>query len=116
MLGRDSRQLGVVLGTVVLLGALFAVFLGAAAGPVWALAFAAALGGVVARWGWKLGRPSRAARPAEAEAADGAPAGDGISRLPVLADPGCPPEGAPAEVETPGGGPPRGVLVGPARP
>src|SRR3954470_8123218 len=99
MLGRDKSELGGVILTVVLLGALFAVFLGFAAGPVWALAFAAALGAVAVVWAWRVvSRSEQAGPPGAAAPRVGVPA-DGIARLLVVADPGCRSEAVADEVE-----------------
>jgi hypothetical protein len=111
MLGRDSEELGGVVLTVVLLGALFAVFLGFAAGPVWALAFAAALGAVVVVWGWRLVRRSEQARPSDADVPHLAAPADGISRLLVVADPGCRSEALADQVELVAAGRPAEVFV-----
>jgi hypothetical protein len=104
-----------VILTLSVVGVLVAVFLGAAVGPVTALAFAAGMGAAIAVWAWKARRRADPERRPERAPCAIAP-DDGISRLLVVADPGCRAEALADEVQRVAAGRPAEVyVVGPAR-
>src|SRR4051812_3699250 len=101
---RPTAELASVFLTLVVLGALATVFLALAAGVMWTAAFGVAAAVAVGSWGRRELRRSPAAPPA-----------DGISRLLVVADPGCRSEAVADGVERVAAGrPTEAYVVAPA--
>jgi hypothetical protein len=99
MRAKPVGELGGVILTLGLLGALFAVLLFVASGPVPALAFLAALTLAIVAVAWAGLRRGERAAPAAAVAAQPAEPSDGVSRLLVVADPDCRSEALADEVQ-----------------